>query len=259
MRCQEGRIARPAAGDRPIASTGAGKWRAASAIARAVPRVSVAAPSAALRAVGPRIAEVAAVERLGRLPREVAMLAEAFEARAIDLARRGERAVLVEAQAGAPRAPVVDRPVARPGVEGEQRAVRADPGHVGDAADIHHGERPRQIAREGCVIDRHQRRALPARRDVGAAQVVHHPHAERPASAAPSPICQVKCLSGRCVMVWPWKPTTSSVDSATPLVARPALHRVEMRLGHRPLGGAVASLGCSAPKAARIRRRTSSA
>ena len=92
-RFQQSRIARAAAGDRPIASTGAGKWRAASAMARAVPRVSVAAPSATLTAVGPRIAEVAAVERLGRLAREVAMLAEALEARAIDLARCGERAV----------------------------------------------------------------------------------------------------------------------------------------------------------------------
>src|SRR5216683_3220212 len=43
-----------------------------------------------------------------------------------------------------------------------ERAVRTDPRRVGDAADIHHRERPRQVAHEGCVIDRHQRRALPA-------------------------------------------------------------------------------------------------
>ena len=187
--------------------------------------------------IGPRIAEVAAVERLGRLPREVAMLAEAFEARAIDLARCGERAVLVEAQAGAPGAPIVDRPVARPGVEGEQRAVRADPRHVGDAADIHHRERPRQVAHEGCMIDRHQRRALPARQNIGAAQVVHHPHAERLGQRR-----AVADLPGE-VLFRPMRDglAVEAHDierrSATPLVARPASHRVEMRLGHRLLGG----------------------
>ena len=108
------------------------------------------------------------------------MLDPALEPRAIDLARRRERAVAIEALAGATRAPVVDRPVARPGIEGQQRVVLADPGDVGDAADIHHGDRPRQVAHQSGVEHRHQRRALPARRDVGAAQVVDHAHAQRP-------------------------------------------------------------------------------
>src|SRR5438477_5584470 len=89
-------------------------------------------------AVGPRVAEVAAIERLGRLARKVAVLAETLEPRAVDLAGGSERALLVETLAGAARAPIVDRRIARPGIEGKQAAVGADPGHVRDAAYIHH-------------------------------------------------------------------------------------------------------------------------
>src|SRR5438552_1362905 len=88
-------------------------------------------------AFGPGLAEVAAIERLGRLLREETMLAEAFEPRAIDLAGRGQGAAPVEALAGTACTPIVDRPIARSRVEGKQRAVAADPGDVGDATDIH--------------------------------------------------------------------------------------------------------------------------
>ena len=165
------------------------------------------------------------------------MLAEALDARAVDLARGGERAVAVEAQAGAPHAPVVDRPVARSGVEGQQRTIGADPGHVADAADVHHGERPRQVAREGGVIDRHQRRALPARLHVGDAQVAHHLDAGRarerrtitdlPGEAPLGPMGDGLAMEAHDV----------ERRERRAALARPALHGLDMGLGHCPLGG----------------------
>src|SRR6516164_2139086 len=75
---------------------------------------------------GPRVTEVAAIERLGWHPGEVPMLAKTLEPCAVDLARPSERTVTVETLAGTARAPVVDRSVARPGIEGEQRPVLTD-------------------------------------------------------------------------------------------------------------------------------------
>jgi hypothetical protein len=48
-------------------------------------------------------------------------------------------------------------------------------------ADIQHRDRMRecQRIRQRAMIDRHQRRALPARRDIGGAEVVHNRDAER--------------------------------------------------------------------------------
>ena len=79
--------------------------------------------------------------------------------------------------------PVVQRPVARTGVERDQRPVRADPGDVRHAADVQHRQRLRHIARQRGVIDRRQRRALAARRDVGRAEIVARPACR---SAAPA-------------------------------------------------------------------------
>ena len=88
------------------------------------------------------------------------------------------------------------------------------------------------------MIDRHQRRALPARRDVGAAQVVHHPHAERPRERGavadlPGEVLFRPMRDGLAVEAHDVErrraPRRSSRDQR--------LHRVDMRLGHRPLGG----------------------
>ena len=164
------------------------------------------------------------------------MLAEALDARAIDLAGSGERAVAVEAQAGAPHAPIVDRPVARPGVERQQRAVGADPGHVADAADIHHGERPRQLARERRMIDRHQRRPLPARFHVGDAQVADHLHAGR--ARQRSAVADLPGEAAFGAMGDRLAVEAHDIDRRQRRAAfpRPALHGVDMGIGHRPLG-----------------------
>ena len=87
------------------------------------------------------------------------------------------------------------------------------------------------------MIDRHQRRALPARQDIGAAQVGHHPHAERLGERG-----AIADLPGE-VLFRPMRDGLAveahDVErrGRHPACARPALHRVEMRLGHRPLGG----------------------
>ena len=189
------------------------------------------------QSVGPGIVEIAAIERLGRGFREEAVLGEALQPAAIDLARRRQRPILVIALPGAARAPVVDWPIARPRIEGEQRPVGADPGDVADAADIHDGERPRQVRGQGGMIDRHQGGALPARRHVGGPQIVHDPHAqrlrERGAVAdlpGEAPLGAVR--DGLAV-------EAHEVEGRQvhPLLARPAAHRRHVRRGHGVLGG----------------------
>src|SRR5476649_1158422 len=73
----------------------------------------------------PLIVEVATIQRLRRLPLEEAMLAEALEPATVDFARCRQRAVGIEAQAGAAHAPVVDRRIAWSGIEGKQFALDA--------------------------------------------------------------------------------------------------------------------------------------
>ena len=71
---------------------------------------------------------------------------------------------------------IVEQRVAGAGIAGDQGVVAVDIGDVGDAADINHDDRPLplQRLRQRAVIDRHERRALPAGGDVGGAEIVHH-------------------------------------------------------------------------------------
>ena len=101
--------------------------------------------------------------------------------------------------------PVVDQRVARPGVEGEDvvRSV-ADPGHVADAAKVQHRERLRQPGGERGVIERRERRPLPAGRDVGAAEVADdvdpgQPREQRAVADLPG----AALARGRCRIVCP--------------------------------------------------------
>ena len=56
------------------------------------------------------------------------------------------------------------------------------------------------------------------------------------ASAAPSPICQVQCLSGRCKMVWPWKPISATWSGVRPGFLEQRLDRLGMGFGQKPFG-----------------------
>ncbi|GAV36566.1 hypothetical protein ROTAS13_04254 [Roseomonas sp. TAS13] len=86
---------------------------------------------------------------------------------------------LVEAAAGAAEQEVVQHGIGRAGVEGDHR-LAIQVGHVADPAQVQHGERPRlpQPRHEGAVVERHQRRPLAARRDIGVAEAVHHRQAQ---------------------------------------------------------------------------------
>ncbi len=70
---------------------------------------------------------------------------------------------------------IVEQRVAGPGIAGDQGIGAVDIGDVGDAADIDHDDRPLalQRLRQRAVIDRHERRALPAGGDVGGAEIMH--------------------------------------------------------------------------------------
>ncbi len=73
-------------------------------------------------------------------------------------------------------------------------SVAADPGHVGDTADVEDGDRPlAELGRQRAMIDRHERRPLPARRAIGRAHVVDDVDADGAGRARlPSPIWTVK-------------------------------------------------------------------
>ena len=80
--------------------------------------------------------------------------------------------------------PVIQRAVSRPGVEGNQRPARPDPGHVRHAADVEHRERRRHAPRQSGVEHRRKRRALAACSHVGRAEIVRHGHAGPPGEFA---------------------------------------------------------------------------
>src|SRR5690606_32424597 len=71
--------------------------------------------------------------------------------------------------------PVVDQRIAGTGVEGDERTVRSHPGDVADAADIDDGNGLLHSGAPGqrLVIERHQRRALPACCHIRAAKVAY--------------------------------------------------------------------------------------
>ena len=91
-------------------------------------------------------------------------------------------------------------------------------------------------AGNGAMEDRNDRRALPAGRHVGGAEIMRHRNAEPAASAAPSPICTVSRAAGRCSTVWPWKPTMATPALSICSVARKGLHRLGMNAGHEGIG-----------------------
>src|SRR5437868_14322552 len=75
--------------------------------------------------------------------------------------------------------PIVDQRVAGARVEGEGFVLTAaspwpDPGDIADPAEIEDGERLRQIGGERGMVEWRQRRPLPARRDIAAAEIGNH-------------------------------------------------------------------------------------
>ena len=105
-------------------------------------------------------------------PREERMLQKPRDMRLRSLPGQRQGAVEIGRPPGMAPHPIVDQRVARPGVEGENlvRSV-ADPGHVADPAEVQHRERLRQTGGQRGVVQRRQRRPLPAGGDIGAAEI----------------------------------------------------------------------------------------
>ncbi len=76
---------------------------------------------------------------------------------------------------------IVEQRVAGSGIAGDQDIRAIDVGDVGDAADINHDDRAfaLQRLRQRAVVDRHERRALPAGVDVGRAEIMHDRDVDR--------------------------------------------------------------------------------
>ena len=146
----------------------------------AVSTVSVAAPSSVLFPASAACApthwrKVVAVERFRRRQRKERMRQQPCDRRRH---RRGRRGGAAPSSRDAPVRSRMKSSISalrRAGVAGD-RIVRAiDEGDVGDAAEIEHRDRARPMtAGKRPVIDRHQRRALPARRHVRGAEVINH-------------------------------------------------------------------------------------
>ncbi len=100
---------------------------------------------------------------------------------AVEHATRREPAVAVHGLAQMPLAPIVEQRIAGARVECQQLAIGADPCEVGNTADIDEGHRPlRQRSRQCLMIDRNQRRPLPACRHIGGPEVINHIHPQPP-------------------------------------------------------------------------------
>ena len=119
-----------------------------------------------------RGAEIVAVERFRRAAGEIRLRREsARHAPPRPCPARASAPSRSAACAGMAPHPVVDRRVARAGIEGEDVAAGADPGDVADPAEIEHGDRLVQAGGERGMVERRERRPLAARRDIGAAEI----------------------------------------------------------------------------------------
>ena len=166
-----------------------------------------------------RAGEIQPIERFRRRAREIRMRHQTAEhapdrpCRSRPARRRGRTPGRYAASP--------NRPAARCRVRYRTRSARvlADPGDVGDAADIQHRQRARQIARQRRVVDRGQRRALPARRHIGRAEIV----GDRQAGCAGQPRRRrrsARCGAGPADAGWSGRESRSGRPAA-PALSRP--------------------------------------
>ena len=123
--------------------------------------------------------EVVAIQRLGRRCIEPWIVEQRVQHGRLHPPARRQRAIRIEAGAGFRLHPAIDQAVGRAGVERDQPAVRSHPGDVRHPAQVQHRHRQGQPGGECRVIDRQQRRALPARRDIGRTKVPNRGDARR--------------------------------------------------------------------------------
>ncbi len=157
--------------------------------------------------------------------------------------------------------PIIDQRIARPGIEGQDLALaRPDPGDIGDAAQIEHGERPLQPAGQG---------AMPGR-DEGAPWPPAATSALRKSETTATPRCCASCAPLPIWRVSRWlRPVqdgvaveADDVDAGQPVPLHQGLDRPPMELGQLLLdavdGASVALLAQDAaqprPEAVLIRQ-----
>ena len=88
-------------------------------------------------------------------------------------------------------------------------------GDVADAAPVEEHQRPLQRRADRGVIERRQRRAFAARRDIGASGNRRRRRCRAAAAArAPSQSWRVNRACGRCSTVWPCRPTSATLARA---------------------------------------------
>ncbi len=121
---------------------------------------------------GQGAAEIQPIERFGSGAGEVGVGEQVGEHRGIRRALGGEGAIGIDGEVGVFGGPVIEGAVAGAGIEGEEAAMGADPGDVGDAADVQHAEGFFEGGGEGLVEDGDQRRPLAAGGDIGRAEIV---------------------------------------------------------------------------------------
>ena len=158
-----------------------GKCSRARAMEAAVKAVSVAAPSAG-ETFHRRHAEIHTVQRFRRRHARKSDCPASRPARfSSTVPARASVPSSSYRLAGVAMHPIVDRRIAGTGIEGQHLIVGADIGDIGHAADIDHHQRPAPALRaSAAMIERHEGRALPARRDIGAAEIVDHIDAGQP-------------------------------------------------------------------------------
>ena len=205
-------------------------------MAAAVKAVSVAAPSSTDSASTGAGENASRSSDLGGGCPKIVVRQQRRQRRRVDAARRGSGAVGVVRRPGALEHPVVDERIAGPRVERQHAPALADPGHVGDAADVH--ERDGKLAELGgerAVVDRHQRRPLPAGGDVGCPEIEHDIGAralgEQPAVAELHRHSAVGVVQHRLAVIAD-EIDLGRVDAVGPHEAQ---RRLGVELGERPL------------------------
>ena len=151
-------------------------------------------------------------------------------------ARTRESAVAVDCLAGMLKRPIVKRRIARPRVERDQLALGPDIGDIRDTADIHHRQRQLHVSREHQMVERHERRPLPARGDIGKPKFVHHGNAGRARK-----LCPVADLPGAPVRRTMQDGLSVETDHGDvgglqPRFKQQRGNRIRMGVGQEPLG-----------------------
>ena len=158
--------------------------------------------------------------------------------RLVRFSTRRNHAAVVERRSAARAQKIVDQRIARTRVAGERRGPVREIGDIGDAADIDDDERPRPIGRrgQGVMEDRYERRPLPARGDVGGAEVIDDRDCETRSERAA--IADLHRQSLRRPMQHRLAVKADDVDVARRqcVLGQKCRDRRGMRIRHEPLG-----------------------